>query len=83
MDTFKTTLGLETHKGGVAFSISFSIDARRKHVTPAKNSRVYTVNTYSLRHQTSKLYRFTTAYQASQFIEDINKDGIFIANIIK
>jgi len=78
-----TTLGLETSKGAIAFPLSFSIEPRRRAVTPAKNKRLYTVNLYSLRHSTNSIERFRTAKEASQFIERINKENIFLANIIK
>jgi hypothetical protein len=83
MRQFKTTLGLTNEGGGYAFPLSFSIEPIRRAVKPAKNVKLYAVNVYSLRHAKNSLERFRTAYQASQFIERINKEGIFIANIIK
>ena len=44
-----TTLGLETSKGAIAFPLSFSIEPRRRAVTPAKNVKLYAVNVYSIR----------------------------------
>ncbi len=78
-----TTLGLTSAKGAVAFPLSFSIEPRRRAVTPAKNVKLYAVNVYSLRHSTNSIERFRTAKEASQFIERINKENIFLANIIK
>ena len=83
MNTFKTSLGLTNKGGGYAFPISFSIEPFKGAVTPAKNSKLYAVNVYSIRLKTNSLERFRTAKEASQFIERINREGIFIANIIK
>ena len=78
-----TTLGLTSSKGGVAFPLSFSIEPFKGAVTPAKNSKLYAVNVYSLRHAKNSSERFRTAKEASQFIERMNKEGIFLTNIIK
>ena len=83
MNTHTTTLGLTNEGGGYAFPISFSIEPQRRAVTPAKNVKLYTVNVYSIRLKTNSLERFRTAKEASQFIERMNKEGIFLTNIIK
>lgn len=83
MQTFKTSLGLTSSKGGVAFPISFSIEPQRKHVSPANNSKVYTVNLYSIRLKTNRELSFKNSQQAANFIEMMNDNQYFIANIIK
>ena len=83
MNTFETTLGLETSKGAIAFPISFSIEPQRRAVTPAKNVKLYAVNVYSIRLKTDTKKLFKTAKMASEYIEQMNKTGIFLTNIIK
>ena len=41
-----TTLGLETSKGAIAFPLSFSIEPRRRAVTPAKNVKSYILSMF-------------------------------------
>lgn len=83
MRQFKTTLGLTNEGGGYAFPLSFSIEPRRAHVTPAKNVKLYAVNVYSIRLKTDTKKLFKTAKMASEYIEQMNKTGIFLTNIIK
>lgn len=83
MRQFKTTLGLTNEGGGYAFPISFSIEPFKGAVTPAKNSKLYTVNLYSIRLKTNRQLSFDNSQQAANFIEMMNDNQYFIANIIK
>jgi hypothetical protein len=83
MNIFETTLGLTNKGGGYAFPLSFSIEPRRAHVKPAKNSKLYVVNLYSIRLKTNIELSFDNSQQAVNFIEMMNDNQYFIANIIK
>jgi len=83
MRQFKTTLGLTNEGGAIAIPISFSIEPRRKHVTPAKNSKLYAVNIYSIRLKTNRTLTFKSSQQAANFIEMMNDSIYFLTNIIK
>ena len=83
MNIFETTLGLETTKGAIAFPISFSIEPIRMAVKPAKNVKLYAVNLYSIRLKTNIELSFDNSQQAVNFIEMMNDNQYFIANIIK